>query len=189
MTAGFATLNDRRAATSTRQANGVKVEAGQIGEAAFALFRKIKASHGDTRTAFAKARDPTELHKIEVALLTLMQSAATICDDPRHIKPAKLGRTSSRAAQMIADFVLHTFESVTESRATITTRHDKVGNPAEGPFLTLLKAVFGLFGVKASAEAQGKAAIRRRTAGHKPGGAGGLVTIRFKENSIPLKGA
>lgn len=178
MTAGFAKLNDRPEAMVTRRANGVRKEADKIGKAAFAAFKALKVSHGDTRRAFATANPSCEIHKVEDLLFGLVQAADSIQDDPRHEKPARNGRPSSRAAEMIADFALVEFEEATGVRATITTRHDKPGSPADGPFLRLLDAVFGAFAVEASPEFHGRKAIVRRRAGQEPGGSGGMVTIR-----------
>jgi hypothetical protein len=178
MVAGFAMLNDRREANRTRGADGAKKEADAIGEAAFTLFKAIKSAHGDTRGALRTVDPDCDLHKLGDTLLHLMQTSADVVTSERFDKPATIGRPTSRAAQMIADLVLLEFEACTGARATITTRHDKRGSPAEGAYLDLVRTVFEIFKVGASAESQGRAAIDRRKAGIEPGGSGGMVSIR-----------
>lgn len=175
--ASMASMNDRREATVTKEANGVQKEADKVGQAAFALYRTLKLLHGDTHTAY-RGRD-CQLHKLEDELLGAMKASAAISDDPRYVKPAQRGRRSSRAAQMIADITLTDFESLTGRRATIIVRHDKRGNPAEGHFVQLLAKVFETFGIKASAQKHAKDAIARRRDGKEPGGSGGMVSIRL----------
>lgn len=182
MTAAFARLNDLPRGLPTRKRNGAKQEAEAMAEQAFTLFKLIYAAHGDTLAALK--RHGLERHPFLIAddLKALMAATVAFLDEGTE-QPAKIGRPSSRAAEMIADFAVHTFEQLTLAKASITVRSDREGNPAGGEFLTFLRDLYDAAGVRASAESHGKRAIQRARAGIEPGGKGGVVSIRH----VPAK--
>ena len=174
----FAKLNDLPRAQQTRKRDGVKREAQKLAEQSSKLRSLILEAHGDTFAALGSAglKDPHPL-LIADSLRALIQAAVTVIEGNEN-RSEKIGRPSSKAAEMIADFAVHHFEEVTMRQAAITVRSDREGNPAAGQFLAFLREIFEASGISASAEFHGKRAIARARAGISPGGTGGLVTIR-----------
>jgi hypothetical protein len=186
--ARMARLNDRPAANKTRRANGVQRETEKIASAAIVLRKLINSAHGDTLAALKAHNSDRHPYALDLQLREFVKAALKAIGTPS-AQEAKLGRPTSRAAQMVADIVLDDFENFTGTRGAIVTRHDKRGSPAEGPYLSLLSAVFDASGIQASVERHGRDAIKRRTAGTEPAGRGGMVSIRRVKDESGSAGA
>jgi hypothetical protein len=151
-------LNDLPRAQRNKRTNGRRDELHAIAMLAGKLYDKIGSAKGDTLAAIDRTKTSKHPLRLTDDLLALVDACCLALDDIATEVPHQSGARVKAAAAGAADLLLDAYEKTTTTKATIRTR-DGV---AYGPFLDFLAEGFKIVGIRASAEAQGKAAIRRR---------------------------